>query len=722
VHAATLIVLAVAGAVAPVELRPRPLDKIILNNGTSVTGTLISERDSPTIRIRMAVGERALPREQVAKILPRQTIADAHDECAAGLDAGDAQGWHALALAAVGHNLPDRAVSDLATAIAAQPTYAPAHALLVRLLLRQRKIAEAREAARRGLTQAGRSAELFVASGEVLAALGEDPRGEYMRALAVGPSVEACIGLARAETVRGRYAAAEKALDDAGRISPGDRLVDVARADFLLARGRLAEAQLVYARAVAAEKVVLGGGGDSGARIGLAAVHYMQGQLDQADEALLRADLTDPGVSFLQALVKSARAGDAAVIRRLFNAAASGGIARAYLGLGTQLYHDLGEDFVAALAEFRKATTADPSDPYALYLSAWCEFRLGRLDEALRDYTRVAELAPTCAEAHAAAAAVAYASGSYAQAVRLYRHGLDACPGDARLLAGLGIAQLAGGDMDAARTSLDGALAAGSRGPDVYAGLGYLLHALDSDGEAVRYFTAALSAAEATRGASAAGVYAREAMSAILASQDRRVSTYLFEVNGPPPGPFRAACPFSVDARVEGGRLVFTGTQTGEDGGRTEVSVPADGGALRSFSAELGVPPGSSVTCGIFVRSQSGGVELAHVPGFGAAVRYKDGRDAQWTSWQAVGDWPGDGFARLTVAVSPIRGGKAQVDVRASAPRFGPGQAAPATGAQLAEALWRERAFTMGFFTSARTGVEVRVTVDAAVVVELSGR
>lgn len=737
-HALAFLVAALAASraasagIAPLLFEARTFDVVVLNTGEELRGTLLSDPTAETIRLRLLgrAGERAFPRNIVKRIQPRLTLEQAHDELAAQTLPEDYERWHALALGCLarGSGLLERAEADLRKAIRARSAHVPSHVLLAKVLLARRKLPEARAAAETAAALPGAGQEAYIVLGQTMAALGEDPRDAFLKALALKPSAEAHVGIARAELARRRYAAAESALSAAEALAPASAEVRTARGDALLARANLDAAAAAYSSALSPP----GGGFElDGARLGLAAVKYLQGRFDEAEKVLLDADLSNPNVSYMQGLLRLAKGGAAlGEARSLLGAAAAGGLARAYLGLGTHLYHDLGGDVASALAEFRRSTAADPSDPLAHALVGWCEHRLGRNEDAAKSYARAAELAPTWAEAHAAAAAAAYLAGSHAEAARRSRAGLDACPGDARLLAVLGLAQLAGGDPDAAAESLGRSLEAAfarpgqAPTPDTYLGLGFLAHMRKNSDAALRYFAAALSAT--ADGPSGASAYALDAMHKLYGERDEKATILSFDAPALPE-PFRAREGFGVKVSVELGRLLFAGTQEKQEGGRTSVDAAVDGVALRSFSADLETPAGSA-TAGIRLESQQGGVELALAGGGAPVYRTKDGREAAWSAWSALEEAaPAPGvrreagtYCRLSIVYVENRKDCAKLELRASRALPGPGEEAAMRTVELKKAFWSERALTAGVFVAAPLGSQVAVRADNVTLVERS--
>jgi tetratricopeptide (TPR) repeat protein len=710
-----------AEEILPLDFEPQPYDLVVLRNGQRLRGDLLSDPDAPSVRIRVRGSVRAFPRTAVARVEPRFSIEEAHDKLAASLKLDDHVKWHGLALACLGKKPPllRRAASDLAKAVAANPVHVQSHVLRARVLLKQHRYVEARAAAERARVLGQESAEAHIVHGLVEARLGGDARPSFLKALSLGPSVEANLALARAELARGRYDAAEKAVAEAETLAPGTASVGAARGDFLLARGELSRAEVAYRGALSAPEVPnpswpLAPSGREGARAGLASVLYLQGQLEEAGEVLIEADQTSGQVLYLQGLLKLARrggpaAGSGAEARRLFLEATREAEPRAHLGLGTHLYLDLGRDLVAAAPEFRKATVAEPTDAYGAWLRGWCEYKLGRLEQASVLLGRAAELAPRSGEARAAVAAVAARSGNHAEAVRGYAAALDDLPNDPRLLAGLGLSQLLAGDPAAARDSLERAHGAGFRGPDVYLGLGYLAHGRGDADSAKRHFTAGLISAEDYPGARA---WAREALDAIHSSREEVLTAFLFETVGEVPAPFRAKGLFGVKAASEGGSLVLSGAQEKKDNAQTFVLAPSSSAVFRSIAADFEVSPASTVTAGLKIVSKSGGVELAYVPARGLASRFKDGAASDWGPWQALMRWPTDGRLRLELSILESSKESARAELRAWPPLPGPEDEPAVRAVEFREVLVKGQGLAAGFFTEARLNEPVRVEID----------
>lgn len=99
-NALLLAAAATVGAIQPVSFESRGYDEIILESGETLRGTVHSSPGATTIRIQLLsqIGVRAFPRNLVREIRNKQTLAEAHDGVAKGIDDGDADSWHGLAL------------------------------------------------------------------------------------------------------------------------------------------------------------------------------------------------------------------------------------------------------------------------------------------------------------------------------------------------------------------------------------------------------------------------------------------------------------------------------------------------------------------------------------------------------------------------------------------------------------------------------------------------
>lgn len=710
------------GVIAPVEFEARPYATVILDTHDTLEGEIISPPDAPMVKVRTfdGRGDLAVARKRVKLIKRPRTIEQAHDDIARKIIPGDHEKWYGLALGCLRKRpaLLKRAVADLERATAAQPRHLASLILLGRVFLRLNDIKKARSAVEKARSITGSNDEVHILLGKILAASGGDPRKEFEKALALKVSVEAAVALARAELVRGNYSSAEKAVKTAETLAPDSLEVHAVCGDVLLARGNLEEAEVAYKRAIAAGAKRRGAEGHPG-RAGVAAVQYLQGRLDEADEVLRMADVSDPQISYLQGLVRLARGGESLKkAKECFLAAAQAGRARGYLGLGTYLYHDLGGDMAAALSEFRKAAAAGPNDPHAAELAGWCQYRLGLLDGATRSYARLARLVPRHAAGHAAAGAVILARGSHADAARAYREGLAACPGSGRLLAGLGLAQIAAGELDAATQSFAAALSGGFRGPDVYLGLGYVANARKDFDAASRSLISAVASAQDAR-SSTAQAYAREALVNVEAGRGLRLSAFFFDTPGGVQEPLRSHARFGVTPSSQGGSLVLSGTQAKQDDGRTLVQAAVDGGFLSSFAADVELEASSPVNAGVFMESRNGAVEIAHTRLGRASWRAKDGRDAPWGAWQNFAAWStSGGRMRLEIGVTKTKLNLARIRLRGWNVPPGPEGVLASRTVEFKHAFWRERAFSAGVFVSARNDVEVRARFDNLVISE----
>jgi len=708
-----VVVAAAAGAIQPVPFEARPYDTIVVKaTGDHIKGILLTSPDAPLIRIK-TIRRRtfSVSREDVKTVIPRLSLVEAHDEAASKTAPGDHDRWHGLALTCLLKRPPlvEKAVADLAQALAASPRHLPSLLLLARCHLKLDKVADARRVVEKARGFYPESNEVRVVLGLVMAASGEDPRPALRRAVAIKPSVEGHLALARAELAHGKCDAAEAQIEAAAALDPGSRDVQAARGEVLLAKGRFADADAAYTKALDTLGSSTGARADA-IRLGLAAVRYVQGRFDEADKTLLRADASNPRVSYLQGLVRLARGGDGmASARGRFLRAATGGCARAHLGLATHLYHDLGGDVAAARGQARKAAEAGPGDAHAAEIAAWCEYRTGDIEKAAEAYGRLTKIAPRYAAGHAASAAVALETGRAAEAARRYRSGLDACPGNGRLLAGLGLAQIASGSLGAASRSLELSLAAGFSGPDVYLGLGYLANEEDDLSGACARFTSALAAAA---GSQEAERYASDALARLMAARDMKLQAIPFDGGPGLPAPLRPDTRFGVSAKVAGGELVLSGTQEKADDERTRAHANADAGVFYSIAADVRAAATGPATVGVFVESRNGSVELARTPMNAAAFRVKDGRDSPWGAWQTLREWPAGGRMRLEIVMVKSQANLARLKVRASRPTPGAGEAAASKVVDLRNALWRERALSVGAFAGAPMGAEVDARFD----------
>ncbi|MHC4249578.1 MAG: tetratricopeptide repeat protein [Planctomycetota bacterium] len=710
-----ILVAAAAGAIPPVHFEARPYDTIIIKaTGNAIKGTLLTAPDAETVRIRTIRGHSVgFERDLIREIRPRLTLEEAHDEVASRIAPSDHTKWHGLALACLSKRPPlkEKAVADLGQALKASANHLPSLVLLARTYLDLERVDDARRTYERAAKAFPGNDEVRMLKGMLVAASGGDPRAELRKAVEIRPSVEGFLELAQAELRYADYDAAEAAVAAAARETPRSRDVLAARGDVLLAKGRFADAEAAYTEALDASGRSFGPRIDA-VRLGLAAVQYVQARFDEADRTLLRADVSNPRVPYLQGLIRLARGGDeTASARERFMRSASGGCARAYLGLATHLYHDLGGDVAAARGQARKAIEAGPEDAHAAEIAAWCEYRTGEFAKAAETYAKLTKLAPRYAAGHAAAAAVALEAKQHPEAVRRYRAGLEACPGSGRLLAGLGLAQIAAGDLGAAAKSLEQSLAAGFTGPDVYLGLGYLANERKDFAGAAARFTSALAAASAG-GSRKAERYAADALAQVTDARGMKLAAFAFDGGPGLPAPLRPDARFGVSAKVTGGELVLAGTQEKIDDGRTRAHANADAGVFRSVAADVRAAAASAATAGVFVESRNGSVELARTPMNAAAFRVKDGRDSPWGAWQTLVEWPADGCMRLQIVMLETQVNLARLEVRASRPLPGAGEPPVKRVVELKNALWRERALSVGAFAGAPMGAEIDARFD----------
>jgi len=290
----------------------------------------------------------------------------------------------------------------------------------------------------------------------------------------------ALLGLGFCARKRGERAGALEFFRPAASLDPQDRFARLAAADELRELGRLDEAEARYDEIIAAEP------GNRGALIGLALTAGKRGDRTRAPALFRQAAEVDPDNTFLALAI-----GD-----ELHETGDIGGAERQYRTLLDRVPQNCGatlglgfcarrrRDRAAALEYFRQAAGADPKAVFPLLAVADELRELSRIDEAEAEYKKVLASHPNhekallgfgfCARRRGdrngalawfqRAAAIDPGNVFYTltiadelyhlwrldEAETQYRQALEAAPGSARALLGLGNCALRRGDLAAA--------------------------------------------------------------------------------------------------------------------------------------------------------------------------------------------------------------------------------------------------------------------------------
>lgn len=143
---------------------------------------------------------------------------------------------------------------------------------------------------------------------------------------------------------------------------------------------------------------------------------------------------------------RQVRAAEAVVAAHPNDSAANGKLA---------MVLDAYEQFASAAVCYRRAHLLDPKSFEWMYDLGWVEFKQGHYEEASKTLSEALALGPDCLPAKLKLADSWLAVGRFDAAERLYREVLRQDPASAEALYGLGRAEAAEGDLQAAVASLE---------------------------------------------------------------------------------------------------------------------------------------------------------------------------------------------------------------------------------------------------------------------------
>jgi len=281
-----------------------------------------------------------------------------------------------------------------------------------------------------------------------------------------------------------------------GAMKRGDRCDGAGDAGFAAAMdhhraGRLAEAETLYARVLAAEP----GNARAHALRGLA--RHQAGDGEGAVAHLARAVALDPGdleATFHLANLLSERGRQAEALPHFERVvAARPEFAPALTNLG-QALTDLGRHS-EAVPWFERALAREPGLANALNGLGLALQAGGRLDEAIGRYRAALDQDPRFAEAHNNLGTVLAARGDHAAAADAFRRALALAPGFTPARLNLAGALAALGRAEQAIAEYGRVIAAAPRSAELRAGLGALLRDLGRPDEALAAYRAAVALA-----------------------------------------------------------------------------------------------------------------------------------------------------------------------------------------------------------------------------------
>jgi predicted TPR repeat methyltransferase len=158
----------------------------------------------------------------------------------------------------------------------------------------------------------------------------------------------------------------------------------------------------------------------------------------------------------------------------------------------TQKYHQAG-DFEQALAGYQALLADDQDNPQFSYLLALLFFENGRLDEAVRWFTRVVTLAPEAAPAHYNLGIIFFEQGDYPRAARSYEEAARLCPDDADIFFNLGLTWKKLGQFDKAFSCYQKVLTLTPDAEDVLYNIGVLCKDLHHHADSICFFEKVVS-------------------------------------------------------------------------------------------------------------------------------------------------------------------------------------------------------------------------------------
>ena len=343
---------------------------------------------------------------------------------------------------------------------------------LARLYLRQRRPGEARQALAGVTEQQPQNARLRLGLGDLALATGElaTAQSEFERATTLAPDLpEAWVGRARLALERHTWNEAKRHAEKALALDPD--VVD-GRLIHGLALWKLGELEPAAKELEAARSA----GPNSRLEVALAAVHYEQGDLDEAAKlltAVLRTEPGNPEANFWMARVNAKRS-DYTLAQESIRAAIDRaptranyhyelglilkgagktpeavlawkqavkldpGYADAWEAMG-QAYLDAGR-YKDATAAFEAALKADPARARVLVLIGDAQAQAGRWKEATASYTSALKADPNLPGMYYRLGRAHSEMGQYERAIGFYQRGLQSKPDDAQAWYHLGYA------------------------------------------------------------------------------------------------------------------------------------------------------------------------------------------------------------------------------------------------------------------------------------------
>jgi predicted TPR repeat methyltransferase len=158
----------------------------------------------------------------------------------------------------------------------------------------------------------------------------------------------------------------------------------------------------------------------------------------------------------------------------------------------TQKYHQDG-DFEQALAGYQTLLADDQDNPQLSYLLALLFFENGRLDEAVRWFTRVVTLAPEASPAHYNLGIIFFEQGDYPGAAQSYEEAARLCPDDADIFFNLGLTWKKLGQFDKAFSCYQKVLTITPDAEDVLYNIGVLCKDLHHHADSICFFEKVVS-------------------------------------------------------------------------------------------------------------------------------------------------------------------------------------------------------------------------------------
>jgi len=388
-----------------------------------------------------------------------------------------------------------------------------------------------------------------------------------------------------------------------------------------------------------------------------AAIAVHQGDLAKAEGLLKRAEGLGAPMhpeGALYGAVAAALAGKVVTARARLTGVEAGPPYGAEAALAEGLAAEIASDTATAIAAYDRAAEADPAMAGVARV-ARAQALFGRGDRAAAEESlkEAARAGYDFADVASLLARSRREAGDFAAAVRFARYAADARPQDPDVQYALGRSYLGAGKPDDAEAAFDAALALDAEHGYALAGKARVLYGRGDFAAAQGLFR---RASMLEPGLEFAGLALRRLEEAAT----RRLWRDEFE--RPDAKDVRNRWTederFGVEAGVQGGRLTFTGVQTGEELGRTSVVRDVEGLRFAELRVVMDASRAGRARAGIRLAVSDGEVAFFRTPE--GRLAYAVRSQATWSESKDLGAWPAGGGAHaLWIAI----GGPARDEV-----------------------------------------------------------